>query len=700
MAKKITKNAPQAASAVSKPVEEPVIQQHVSLDRKPFKFNIFEFKSQAIIVALLAFICYINTIGNEFAHDDGIVIVKNEYVLEGFAGLKGIFTKDAYDSYYRQLNTINQLSGGRYRPLSIATFAIEQQFFGTVSEDRVDSVLKESISYGIRGPAEKQLVQNMHIRHLFNVFWYMACVLVLLYFLHYIVFKDIPIAALVAAVLFTAHPIHTEVVANVKSRDEIMSLLFICSTFIFAFKYDEYKKLPLLGFSLLSLFLAFLSKEYAVTLVFLVPFSLYLFREYPIVKSLKASLPYVGVFLLYVFIRLKIAISTANVDTESMGIDEIIKSVGQTSANADKEVLNNPYVFATASQKIATEIATSLNYIKLLIFPHPLSADYSYNSIPYKEFSHPLVLLSVAVHLALMAAGVFFAINRKKFKILAFAIAFYILHLLLINNLIFNIGATMGERLIFHSSVGFCVAIAFLLWQIAVKMNNMQLSLKIAGAVTGIIVLFFSIATIARNPKWKNDRALFMEDIKVVPNSVLVLGNVAAAYITMSDYEANDTVKKQYLNTAVRMLDHAIELHPKFVAGFLNQGIGYFKMGELDSAKMCLDSVKKNYPNYPTLRNLYTLLGDYYMKNGWNKYGKFGKYPEAIREFQQGIAIDSTNPELWYNLGGAYFTNKQYQEAVNAWNMTIKLNPNHEQARAGMNAAMGQLTINKPMQGK
>ena len=64
--------------------------------------------------------CFWDTI-LPLAHDDGIVIVKNEYVQEGFAGLKGIFTKDAYDSYYRQLNTINQLSGGRYRPLSVST---------------------------------------------------------------------------------------------------------------------------------------------------------------------------------------------------------------------------------------------------------------------------------------------------------------------------------------------------------------------------------------------------------------------------------------------------------------------------------------------------------------------------------------------------------------------------------------------------
>src|SRR5947207_3331207 len=104
---------------------------------------LLEFKAQAIIVAALAVIFYANSFSNEYAHDDGIVIVKNEYVLEGFAGIKGILTKDAYDSYYRQLNTTNQLKGGRYRPLSIITFAIEQQFLGPIPHEKVDSVLKQ-----------------------------------------------------------------------------------------------------------------------------------------------------------------------------------------------------------------------------------------------------------------------------------------------------------------------------------------------------------------------------------------------------------------------------------------------------------------------------------------------------------------------------------------------------------------------------
>src|SRR5437764_1125347 len=69
---------------------------------------LYDFKIQSIIICTLAFVFYFNSFFNEYAHDDGIVIVKNEYVQEGFAGIPKILTRDAYDSYYRQLNTTNQ----------------------------------------------------------------------------------------------------------------------------------------------------------------------------------------------------------------------------------------------------------------------------------------------------------------------------------------------------------------------------------------------------------------------------------------------------------------------------------------------------------------------------------------------------------------------------------------------------------------
>ena len=700
MAKKQTsKNIPVANPARPTPKPAPSLSNpipFVDVDSL-FPAWLSSFKVQAIIIAVLSFLLYINTVSNEYALDDTAVILKNEYVYQGFTGIPTILTTDAFDSYYKQFKTGNQLSGGRYRPLSIVTFAIEQQFFGAVSPDKVDSFLQKNISYGIRGKDEMKLVRDMHVRHVINVLWYMACVVVLLYFLRYIVLRNHHMVAFIATVLFTIHPIHTEVIANVKSRDEIMSLLFMCLTFIMAFKFEEQKKPVFLAGALASFFLAFLSKEYAITLVALLPLAFFLFADYTIWKSIKRTIPYFIVVGIYIFIRIKMAIHVAGLDTaDNLTLPEILETIKATGVNAEKEVLNNPYYFAHGSQKLATEIGTSVNYLKLLFWPHPLSADYSYNSIPYKTFAHPQVWLSLIVHSLMLAGIAFYSFFKKEYKFIGFALAFYMFHLLLVNNVIFNIGATMGERLVFHSSVGFCVIVAWLLVKGAERIKPVATSQMALAALMGVIIVLSGFKTITRNKDWTNDKTLFFQDIKTVPNSVLVNGNVAAALITMSDQETNDTIRRKYIHEAIEHLNRAISVHHTFVAGFLNKGIGYYKLGIMDSAKMCLDSVRANYPNYPTLKTLYSLLGDYHMKRGWNDYGQFGKYPEAIQEFTTGIAIDSTNPELWYNLGGAYFSNKQYNEAVNAWQHTLQLKPDHRQALQGMGAAVSILKGQAP----
>jgi len=626
MAKK-TKN-PQ-----KKPNQQPAApqKQEAIINTEPVRDSLipswlYDFKFQAIIVALLALVLYCNTFEHEYALDDTIVIVKNEYVHEGFKGIDDIMTKDAFDSYYRQFNSSNQLSGGRYRPLSIVTFAIEQQFFGAVEPEKVDSVLERGMSYEMKSKAEQQFLHNMHIRHIFNVIWYMACVVVLLYFLRYIVFRDNYIMALIATILFTAHPIHTEVVANVKSRDEIMSLILICSTFIFSFKYYDQKKLSMLIAAMVSLFLAFLAKEYAITMILLIPLAFYLFRDFSISKCFTASLPYFGVVGLYLMMRFSI--------------------VAPMNASSDNDLLNNPYANADKQQQLATKISTSLNYIKLLLFPHPLSSDYSYNTIPYKDFRHPQVWASLLIHGALFRQ--MFRYFKQK-HVLCFALAIYLLNLLIVCNLIFNIGGTMGERLIFHSSVGFCIAAAYFLYKGMELIKPAKAGrLALAGCVV-LISTLYGFKTIDRNKAWKNDETLFFEDIKTTPNSVLVNSNVASSYINMAEAEP-DTVKKyEALRNGVKYYNKVLEIHPTFVSGFMNRGVAYLKLNIPDSAKANYDMARKLYPNYPKLY------------------------------------------EVYYNLGVCYYLSGRLPDAINVWREVVKMNPQYVLAQQSINTAVMQL---------
>lgn len=580
-----------------------------------------DFKLQALIVGLLAFLFYCNTFKNEYALDDNIVIVKNEYVYQGFSGLKDIFAKDAFDSYVKRVNSTNELSGGRYRPLSIATFAIEQQFLDRLSANQTDSVLNN-----IRNPkVQEMLIRDMRVRHVGNVLWYTLAVVALLWFLRAVVFKSSPAIAFLAAIIFTVHPIHTEVVANVKSRDEIMSLLFICLTFVFAFKYREQSKKSMLVVAMLSLFLAFLSKEYAIAMLALLPLSFFLFDGETISKSLKATLPYLVVTILYILIRF-----------------QAIPPSGESGNNDD--VWNNPYALAQGSEGIATRISTLLNYLRLLILPHPLSSDYSYNTIPYKSFANPLVWLSIVVHAGLVAAFVYFV---RKRHVLSFAIAFYLFFLLLVSNLFINIGGTMGERLIFHSSVGFAIAVAYLLYHASQRIKPVSVGDAALGCLTLAIVALSGFQTIERNKDWKNDFTLYSKDIRTVPNSLLVNANLGVAYIDMADLLQNKQAKDSMMLRGIPLLNKAIMLQSTCIPAYINKGIAYFRMENPDSAKAAYDQVARLYPNYPAL------------------------------------------PELIYNTGVMFFKNHRAPEAAACWQTTLKLNPNYKDAQNGLNVLYG-----------
>lgn len=592
----------------------------------------FDFRMQAIVLGILAFVFYANSLTNQYALDDDIVIAKNEYVQQGFGGIPEIMTTDAYDSFYRSMGSKGELSGGRYRPLSIVTFAIEHGIFGDVP----------------------------FIRHLVSVLLFVLSVIVLLYFLRTYIFKSNPDVAFLTALLFAIHPIHTEVIANVKSRDEIMSFLFIILTFIYAFRHEEDKKLPTMLKGMLCYFLALLSKEWGITLVALIPLAFFIFRKYEVMKSIRAALPYLVVAGLYLALR-----------NNFVGM----KSVPST------EVLNNPYLYATPGEAFATKLFVLLKYLQLLIFPHPLSADYSYNTIHYRKFIDAGVLLSVAVHLGLAALA--WVYTRRR-HVLGFAILFYLAYLTLVSNFFFDVGATMGERLIYHSSLGFCIAAAYFL-DLGIRKAGSSLQVKrmLLYSVTGVLAVLYFMKCFERNAAWDSDFTLFTHDVKNVPESVLANGNAGGHLIARSEQPAYKEKEKEMILEGIQYLDRSLQIHPKFVNGWLNLGLGYYKLQELDKADSCWKMAHLYFPSNPLLKKMWPLLAQSYMNKGMQLGGQ-QKFDEAIKAMEKAASIDTTNADIWYNIGGASFSIKDYTRAYHSWQKALKINPNHKDAQRGL----------------
>lgn len=609
----------------------------------------FPYKTKCIILCIIGVLFYGNSIFNKYAMDDQLTIESNSYVQMGFAGIPKILTNDSYASYYitEGGDPKEQLGGGRYRPLSEIIFAVEQQFFG-------DSEIQP------------------YVRHFVNIVAYVACLLSILYFLDKFLFRKTPWGgdiAFIATFLFAIHPIHTEVVANIKSLDEILSVFFIMITLICSLRYMRSKQTKYLLFGMVAYLLSLLSKEYAVTLVLFIPMLFYLLEDKEIIHSVKAGIPYYIVFGVYMLMR--------------------YHAVGFHNPPPSSNVLTNPYYYATGMQKFATEWFVLGKYLGLLFFPYPLSADYSYYQIKYHNLTDITVLLSMLIYVGMLVWGIIL-LSRKN--VLSFAVFFFLLNIFMVSNFVMDIGATMGERLAFHSSLGFVIILAYYIMKVistgdtiisklpAPNKKNMLLGVM---SLIGVACLG---ETVVRNTQWKDDTSLFIHDVGVVPDSFLANSNAAGGFLKLSESPSNTIPEAQaYLDSVKKYSFRALKFFPNLDAAYNKLGGVYFHLGLLDSATYYWDLAEKYHPGYIPLKSNYLLLSRMYMQKGLD-VGKKGNPRLAITYLKKALVHDSTNANIWYNLGGAYFTIQQYDSANYAWQKTLQYQPSNADARRGLAA--------------
>jgi tetratricopeptide (TPR) repeat protein len=599
----------------------------------------WDFRTKCIILCVLGFFFYANSILNEYALDDSIAIERNEFVQKGISGIGKIMTLDAYASYYKQMggSADAQYSGGRFRPLTFVTFALEHQLFGEM-------------------PAE---------RHFVNVMLYLVALCSILYFLHFFLLKKLsfgPDLAFLTVVIFAIHPIHTEVVANIKSRDEILSITLIMLTFIFALKYQSEKKPKQLMIGVLCLLCALLAKEYAITLVVLLPLLFYLVGNKKPMEALTASIPYYGAVFIYLLLRI-----------HAVGIPKTLPS---------SDPLVDPFLFATHSQKLATECYALGWYLVKLIFPYPLACDYSYYQVAYKSFAD----VSAWIPIFIFAGITFWAYTLfMKKHILAFPMLFFLACVALISNFLLDLGAVMGERLVFHASLAFVLILAYYLLNY-IKAWSLEKRKSLVTSILLVLVIACGAETITRNAQWKNDDTLFIHDVRICTNDALLNNDAGWCYLGLSEAKTNTEAQaRAYLDSAKKYLYKGISINKKYVAAYLNLAIVYFHFSIPDSAKLYLDKVREYDPGHPSLPRVSGLVAQLYLGSAM-QLGAQQKPLDAIREFKKGIATDPTMPELWYNLGGAYFTLQKWDSARYAWNMTLQLKPDYTEATRGLQA--------------
>jgi tetratricopeptide (TPR) repeat protein len=577
-----------------------------------------------LVVAAFALLLYANTFKSDYTVDDGTVIKSNKYTTAGISSLGKIFTSPYRAGFWNRKE-------GLYRPLSVAMFAIEWQI----------------------APAKPVL------NHVINVLLYALSMMVLFSVLKKILHTFHPLIPLVATLLFVAHPLHTEVVANIKSRDEILSLLFGLSSVYFMLKYVSTNQLKWMILSSFVYFLCLLSKESSITWIGVFPLVLWCSTTLDLKKIVFNMIPFIVVISLFFIIRHIVLGTIISTDFQLLLINN---SLLATSNTIDR--------FATAIYILG-------KYLWLLFFPIHLVFDYSFNTIPIVQISSMEAIIPLLIFSGLFIYAI---VKLKERSIISFGILFFVGTVILVSNIFFLIEATMAERFLYTPSLGFCIVIAILSSKLLSKksikqqheltvsdfQNNTMLLLPLA-----IVLFLFSARTIARNADWKNNLTLLAKDSKTSPNSARICYAYGSAIlIEQALIEKDNNAKQQYLDQAIEQLKKGVSLIPNYNDAWYHLGIAYKEKEDGKDAVMAFEQARAYKPFDDA---------DHLSSSGI-AYGMAGQYDKAIADLELAIHYDSTSADAYNNLGLYLSESGNLDAALKAFDHSLRLKKDFDKA--------------------
>jgi protein O-mannosyl-transferase len=555
-------------------------------------------RNKWMIISMFAFVLllYGNTLVNKYAMDDELVTSKNRRVENGIRAIPGIFM-----SLYSEGKLKYE-----YRPIVKVTYAIEYELFG----------------------------ENPAVSHFVNLLLY-ALTALLLFIILKKLFKEYSIYFPFAIViLFIAHPIHTEVVASLKNRDEMLSFFFSLLTLNYLMKYTDTSKLKYVFFAMLFYLIAYLSKASALVFLALYPLVLYF---YPGANFKKIML---------VFAVILVAVLMAR----------FLPKLYLPKPDREVYFFENPLYFQHGIlMKLGVGMMTLWFYLKILIFPHPLVFYYGFDMIPIVKIFNVWAIIIMILHIGLFS----FAIYKIKEKhVLSFAILFYLVAISMFSNIVKPAVGIVAERFAYASSLGFCIALAYFFFRI-LKLEIKSSSISKSNVnklfmLMMILLIPYSAKTISRNTSWKDHMTLYKNDIKYLDNSAKAQALIAGTQLTEVNKELfkGNTPRdlKEKIDMIFKHYKRSIEIYPEYSSSWNNIGSVYF-----------------------------TILQD---------------YRSSMPYFKKAIEIDPEYTEAYFNLGYSYEKLNKYDSALYNYNKAIGVNPNYYRAisnKANVYNALGKM---------
>ena len=616
-----------------------------------------------ISIFLFAFLLYLNTLNHGFVMDDGAVITDNVTVQKGFSGINELFHQSSVYGSTKE-------NFGTYRPLTMSLFAIEWQIFEN----------------------------NPSRYHLVHVLLYALCCVVLFLTLKKLLMQFHPLIPFVAVLLFVAHPIHTEVGSNIKSVDEILSLMFCMGALYFAIASkmqltatNEITKprrgfKPRRGYNITLSWLCFgaalFSKENSITFLAIIPLAsgLLIRTQNPLNPDTEHHSPFRKYFYLIPYFLLAIFYL-------------YIRNAVLDKTPETMNIVNNALAGATSfSEKFGTIFYILLYYIRLLVFPHPLSWDYSFNQIPLVTFSNIFSILSVlfytgiAVYAVVQVGGLLLPhmrdrndsieIEERKKKLttsnlISFCILFFLITLSVSSNIFVLIAATMAERFLFIPSVAFCILLAIVITAIIPRrgseprrgFNNILVFILIP------MLIIYSIKTWSRNKDWKSNYTLFGAGVKTSPDSYRANSSFGWQNLQEGQKDPQSEKGKEYFTTARTYYQRAVAIYGKAPDDWFNLGVTNSALGNTDEVMKDYHQALAVRPNHRN--SAYNLATIYFSQKN---------FAESLKYFQVAYEADTTFFDALFKTGVSQHMLGNMPEAIRVFEKCIVLNPTSKDA--------------------
>ncbi len=409
----------------------------------------------AVLVALAAAVPYLGTLGASFTFDDHGLVLDNPMATPGMSPLAWLLREST--------------TGSLYRPLTMLSYALNQIVSPVPSSLHLGNVLLHALATAVAFDLARVLARSTPV-------------------------------AVATALIFAVHPVHTEAVASIAGRAEVLAGLLVMLALSALVRAE--RNASWLPVSLVAFALGTLSKESAFTTIPLAALVLVWTGPPSAGRLVRRLLPYVAVGCACLALRRAM--------------------VGSFGLLDPPPFIDNPLAHVGVGSRIATAVVVLFEYLSVLAAPIRLSADESFNQVP--------VVASVTDARLFAAVGVFVIVGaalvraRRRHPVPGLGMLFFLAAMTVTANVLFPIGTIKAERLLYLPSFGPCLAVGWL----ARRWSGRRFGQRMA--VVGLGLTLLAGRTWIRNADWQDDYVLFTRTAETSPESARAQANAAAIY--------------------------------------------------------------------------------------------------------------------------------------------------------------------------